>query len=88
MKFTFLFINLAKIHIFIPKCTEEGGPAGFGNISKKTILLDLFPKKNTENRQNRQQSYLFSFFGVVMRVNEDDRQLQVKIISYDAMKTI
>ena len=23
MKFTFLFLNLAKIHIFIPKCTEE-----------------------------------------------------------------
>ena len=25
-KCTFLFLNLAKIHIFIPKCTEEGGP--------------------------------------------------------------
>ena len=37
-------------------------------------------------RQNRQQSYLFSFIGVVMRVNEDDWQLQAKIISLDAMK--
>ena len=25
MKFTFLFLNLAKIYIFIPKRTEEGG---------------------------------------------------------------
>ena len=25
MKFTFLFLNLAKIHIFIPKSTEGGG---------------------------------------------------------------
>ena len=24
MKFTFLFLNLAKIHIFIPKCTKGG----------------------------------------------------------------
>ena len=24
MNFTFLFLNLANIHIFIPKCTEEG----------------------------------------------------------------
>ena len=37
-------------------------------------------------RKNRQQSYLFSFFGVVMRVNEDDWQLQAKIILLDAMK--
>ena len=28
MKFTFLFLNLAKIHIFIPKCTEEGVGGG------------------------------------------------------------
>ena len=26
LKFTFLFLNLAKIHIFFPKCTEGVGP--------------------------------------------------------------
>ena len=26
LKFTFLFLNLAKIQIFIPKCTEGEGP--------------------------------------------------------------
>ena len=31
-KFTFLFLNLVKIHMFIPKCTEEGGSTGLGNI--------------------------------------------------------
>ena len=35
MKFTFLFLNLAKIHIFIPKCTEGGGSTGLGTIPKK-----------------------------------------------------
>ena len=25
MNFTFLFLNLANIHIFIPKCTKGGG---------------------------------------------------------------
>ena len=42
MKFTFLFLNLAKIHIIIPKCTEEGGrggSTGLGNIPKKTLFL-------------------------------------------------
>ena len=28
-KFTFLFLNLAKIHIFIHKCTEEGEKGGW-----------------------------------------------------------
>ena len=41
MKFTFLFLNLAKIHIFIPKCTEGGwgGSTGLGNIPKNTIFF-------------------------------------------------
>ena len=41
MKFTFLFLNLAKIHIFIPKCTEGegGGSTGLGNIAKKTCFF-------------------------------------------------
>eukprot|EP00463_Aulacantha_scolymantha_P003605 TRINITY_DN4485_c0_g1_i1.p1 TRINITY_DN4485_c0_g1~~TRINITY_DN4485_c0_g1_i1.p1 ORF type:complete len:53 (+),score=10.29 TRINITY_DN4485_c0_g1_i1:157-315(+) len=34
MKFTFVFLNLAKIHISISKCTEEGS-IGLGNIHKK-----------------------------------------------------
>ena len=43
MKFTVLFLNLAKIHIFIPKCTEGGwgggGSTGLGNIHKKLFFL-------------------------------------------------
>ena len=35
MKFTFLFLNLAKIHIFIPNSTR-GGSTGLGNIPKNT----------------------------------------------------
>ena len=37
MEFTFLFLNLAKIHIFISKSThgEAGGLTGLGNIPKK-----------------------------------------------------
>ena len=38
LKFTFLFITLAKIHIFIPKCIKEGGSTGLGNIPKKTFF--------------------------------------------------
>ena len=34
LKFTFLSLNLAKIQIFIPKCTEGGGSTGSGNIPK------------------------------------------------------
>ena len=42
MKFTFLFLNLAKIHIFIPKCTEGGGGStGLENIPKKKEFLVL-----------------------------------------------
>ena len=37
MKFTFLFLNLGKIQIFIPKSTEEGGSAGLGIVPKKTV---------------------------------------------------
>ena len=38
MKFTFLFLNLAKIQIFIPKCAywEGGGSTGLEIIPKKT----------------------------------------------------
>ena len=45
IKFTFLFLNLAKIHIFIPKCTKggDGGSSGLGNIPKKKQFFDLFP---------------------------------------------
>ena len=45
MKFTFLFLNLAKIHIFIPKCTEAGwgGSTGLGNIPKKKYFFYYFP---------------------------------------------
>ena len=46
MKFTFLFLNLAKIHIFIPKCIEGGwgGSTGLGNIPKKNnIFFYYFP---------------------------------------------
>ena len=42
MKFTFLFLNLAEIHISIPKFNEGGGGStGLGNIPKK---IDCFPK--------------------------------------------
>ena len=40
IKFTFLFLNLCKIQIFIPKSTEgEGGSAGLGIIPKKSVFL-------------------------------------------------
>ena len=42
--------------------------------------LSIEVKKYWDLEKNRQQSYLFSFFGVVMRVNEGDRQLHAKII--------
>ena len=35
MKFTFLFLNLAKIHIFIPKSAYGGRSTGLGIIPKK-----------------------------------------------------
>ena len=35
LKFTFLFLNLAKIQIFIPKSAYGGGFAGLGIIPKK-----------------------------------------------------
>ena len=41
MKFTFLFLNLAKIHKFIPICAE-GGSTGLGHIPK-IIFFYLFP---------------------------------------------
>ena len=37
----FLFLNFATIHIFIPKCTEEGGATGLGNIPKKKVRPSL-----------------------------------------------
>ena len=36
MRFTFLFLNLAKIHIFIPK-SAYGGSTGLGNIKKNSF---------------------------------------------------
>ena len=41
MKFTSLFLNLAKIHIFIPKSAYggEGGSAGLGIIPKKNSFF-------------------------------------------------
>ena len=42
IKFIFLFLNLAKIYIFIPKCAEEwGGSTCFGNIPKKKTTFSL-----------------------------------------------
>ena len=41
MKFTFSFLNLGKIQIFIPKSTKGGGSAGLGSIPKKTVFLVL-----------------------------------------------
>ena len=44
MKFTFLFLNLAKIHISIPKSAYGGGSTGLGIISKKKQFFYCFPK--------------------------------------------
>ena len=44
-RFTFLFLNLAKIHIFIPKSAYGGGGGGSANlgvIPKKQFFLVLF----------------------------------------------
>ena len=45
MKFTFSFLNLGKIQIFIPKSKEGGGSTGLGMIPKKKqffLVLPLF----------------------------------------------
>ena len=43
MKVTFLFLNLAKIHIFIPKSAYGGGgSAGLGIIPKKDSFFSAF----------------------------------------------
>ena len=43
LKFSVLFLNLAKIHILIPKCSKERGrgSTGLGNIPKKTFFWVL-----------------------------------------------
>ena len=38
LKFTFLFLNVAKIHIFIPKSAHGGGATGLGIIPKKRLF--------------------------------------------------
>ena len=43
MMFTFLFLNLAKIPIFIPKSALGRGSAGLGIIPKKTVFFYCFP---------------------------------------------
>ena len=47
MKFTRLFLNMAKIHIVVPKCIKEGRgggrSTGLGNVpKKKTSFLTAF----------------------------------------------
>ena len=65
MKSTFLFLNLAKIHIFIPKCTEGegGGSSGLGNIPKKTILQvhNLRLKEMVNEIAQNEFDHLFGF---------------------------
>ena len=39
LKFTFLFLNLAKIHFFIPKSAYGGVTPGLGYIPKKHFFL-------------------------------------------------
>ena len=41
MKFTFLFLNLAKIHIFIPKCAEGRGLGNIPILKKKFLTSSL-----------------------------------------------
>ena len=40
--FTFLFLNLAKNHIFIPKCTKGGGPP-VSEIFLNFVVVECFP---------------------------------------------
>ena len=47
MKFTFVFLNLAQIHIFIPIC--EGGVPGLGIIPKKKQFFQYFPYNHVQN---------------------------------------
>ena len=46
MTFTFLFLNLGKVQIFIPKSTKgEGGPPVKELfLTKKTVFFQCFPK--------------------------------------------
>ena len=41
MEFTFLFLNLAKIYIFIPKFTEVGGGGGSTGLGYIPITIFL-----------------------------------------------
>ena len=58
MKFTFLFLNLGKIQIFIPKSACGGGEsAGLGIIPKKqffsaSLSMDWFVDAFLSSRQN------------------------------------
>ena len=60
MKFTFLFLNLAKIHIFISKCTE-GECTGLGNIPKEKNFFYCFPIIH-RFKQCKQCNTLFTLF--------------------------
>ena len=50
-KFTFLFLNLVKIHICIPKSTDGGGgPNGLGNIpNENNFFFECFPNRLNDN---------------------------------------
>ena len=47
MKFTFLLLNLAQIHIFIPKCA---GGRDLGNIPKKDQFFYCFPNSGLQQK--------------------------------------
>ena len=46
----FFLLNLAKIHIFVPKCTEGGGSTGIGNIPKKNKTMFLLLPSHRDNK--------------------------------------
>ena len=62
MKITFLYLNLAKIHNFILKCT--GGVHQFGNIPKKTISVSA-----SLTIQNEIQSDIGNYIKITMTLN-------------------
>ena len=63
MKFTFLFLNLAKIHIFIPNCTS------LGNIPRKKTVFSKLPLGQRRSKTTQTQKINTLFKGQIQGNN-------------------
>ena len=80
MKFTFAFLNLAKIHIFIPKCSERGGVPQLRKYSKKDASL-IYPNHNNKNSRKIKEiifnknpnNLIFAYFSPPIQNNQIEK---------------